>query len=613
VIEFEKMFMEWKSFSKSKLIFLGLVVLAFSLRSIYFSQTIKFIQPVTGSDAHFYLQWAKDIVRGNVLGKDVFYALPVYPYFLSLAYLFSGGEIFGLILIQILIGAINCGLIYILGKKLFNNQVGIIASIIACGYLMFIFYDRMLLPTSLAIFLGLLLALLLLKIKDNPSLTGWFGAGTLLGLCTLTRASFSLLAIFIFFWILFECKKEPLRHPVLYCLGFILPFFLIIGAITLRNYLVAKDPVLITAHSGINFYIGNNPQANGLFRAPPYLRATQSGLIEDARIVAEKISGRRLKASEVSNFWFEKALNFIKSQPLNFLELLGKKFVLFWNGKEHIDDMEFYIFGEEAWFLKLPLFRFSLICPLALLGMFLSWPKRKRVMILYLFVFSLTLATIFFFINSRYRLMVAPYLIIFAGQALWHIFQKCKNRQYRNFIFLLALFFALYFLTNIKVTDAAVSPNPIFHYNKGVILCDQGRNQKALKEFQTALKINPFDFMSYFGLGNVYYQMQDFAQAIDSYKRALAVNPYFYNAHFNLGIIYKESGRKKEAQEQFKEVLKFNPEDCAAHYNLGRIYQERGLIEAALKEYEQAIEIEPGNQEILQAIKEIKESSQYEK
>ena len=387
-----------------------------------------------------------------------------------------------------------------------------------------------------------------------------------------------------------------------YCFCFILPFFLIIGGVTLRNYLVADDAVLITAHSGINFYIGNNPGGNGLFKAPPYMRATQSGLIEDAQILAEKISGKSLKPSEVSNFWFRRSLGFVVSYPLDYLRLLGKKIVLFWNGKEYIDDIEYYIFSEESGFLKLPLFNFSLIGPLGILGMFLSWPERKRVILLYFFVFGLTLATILFFINARYRLIFVPYLIIFAANALWQTFQKCKNRQYKSFIFPLVLFLALYFLINIEITTACSSANYTFHYNKGVILSDQGQYQKAEQQFQTALKINPGDFMSYLGLGSVYYQMQEFTQAINNYKKSLAINPYFYKAHFNLGIIYKEMGKRQEAEDEFKKVLKLWPEDCAAHYNLGRIYQEKGLIGAALKEYEQALKIEPGHQEVLQAI-----------
>ena len=600
--------METSLSSKPKFTFLLLVVLAFTLCSIYFRQTVEYIEPGSGSDGYFYLSWARDIVRGNLLGKEIFYGLPAYPYFLSLAYLFSGGETFGLILIQILIGSLNCGLIYILGRRLFNNQVGIISSVIACTYSMFIFYNRMLLPTSLSIFLGLSLALLLLKIRAQPSPGRWVGAGFLLGLCTLARASFFLVFIFILPWIIYEYKKRSFKQLVLYFSCFILSFSLLIGGVTLRNYLVAHDPVLISAHSGINFYIGNNPRANGLFKVPPYMRATQSGLMEDARIIAERISGRRLKSGEVSNFWFRRSFSFIRSYPLNYLKLLGRKFFLFWNAREYVDEVAYYIYKEEASLFKLPLFRFSLVLPLALMGMFLSRPQAKRIMLLYLFVFALSMATIILFINSRYRIIVVPYLIIFAGFGLWRIVAMCRSRQYKNFAFSLFLFFFLYLLTNIEPTNTSLS-NFSFYYNKGVYLTDRGQYKEAQEAFQAVLELNPFDFMSYLGLGNLYYKQKELTEAIDNFEVALAINPYFYKAHFNLGIIYKEMGQREQAQEEFKKVLEFNPEDCGAHYNLGRIYQEEGRTDAALKEYERALESEPAHPEVLGAIEEIASGS----
>lgn len=592
--------------SSFKLIFLGLAVLAFSVRSIYFSQTAGFISPGAGSDSYFYLQWARDILRGNFLGKDVFCALPLYPYFLSLAYLFSAGKVFDLILIQIFIGALNCGLIYLVGERVFGRAVGVVASIIACGYSMFIFYDRMLLPASLAIFLSLFLVLLLLKAKEAPNCKIWFVAGFVLGLAALTAASFSLLAILILFWMGYEYKKdESFKRILLYAASFLAAFSLLIGGVTLRNYLVANDKVFITAHSGINFYIGNNPQANGLFKPPPYMRSTQSGLIEDSRIIAEKLSAKRLKPSEVSNFWFRRSFYFIKRHPLSYLKLLGRKFVLFWNAQEHIDDMEYYIFAEKAGFLKMPLFRLSLVLPLGLLGMFLSWPLRKRAGLLYFFIFGPALAVISFFVNSRYRLLILPYLIIFAAFSLWQLLLLCRRRQYKRVIFSSVLFSALYFLTNIAAASASARNNFSFHYNKGVVLSEAKRYEEASREYQAALKLNSLDFMSYLGLGNACYETDNLSGAIDNYKRALAINPYFYDAHFNLGIVYNQMGQRQQAKEEFEKALSLKPDDCAAHYNLGTIYQEEGLKEAALKEYEAALEIEPEHPEVIQAIKEI--------
>ena len=59
----------------------------------------------------------------------------------------------------------------------------------------------------------------------------------------------------------------------------------------IHNYFIARDPVFLSAHSGINFWIGNNPGANGYPRFPPGLRAGQAAMLEDSISVAESAAG----------------------------------------------------------------------------------------------------------------------------------------------------------------------------------------------------------------------------------------------------------------------------------------------------------------------------------
>ncbi|MBN3037808.1 MAG: tetratricopeptide repeat protein [Candidatus Omnitrophica bacterium] len=601
---------KWKSFSKIDILFLGLVTLAFSLRSVYLKQTIRFLEPGLGSDGHFYLSWARDIVLGNTINREILFALPMYPYFLSAVYIFSKGELFSILLIQILIGSINCGLLYILGKKLFNQQVGVIASLIGCTYGLFVFYDRMFLPATLAIFLAMILILAMVQARDNPSVENWSIAGFYLGLCILTKAAFSMVFFIMIAWMIYEYRRNTFKKVCVYCLCFIIPSFLLLAGLGARNYLVTGNLAWAPAHTGINFYIGNNPQANGLFKVPEHMRSTQKGLIEDARILAEKMQGKRLEPQEASGFWLSRSWDFIKTQPLQYLRLLGKKIVLFWNSKEHVDDVEYYIFREKA---GLPVLGLSFMLPIALSGMFSLWGQRKRIAFLYLFIFSLMLSTTLFFINSRYRLLAIPFLTVFAAAFIWNTFERIKSKKYKSLSISLLLLLVLYVLTHIDITAEHTQLNFTFHYNKGVIYADQGQYLQSEQEFQKALMINPYDFMSYLGLGNVYYKMKDFPAAINSYKRALSINPYFYEANFNLGIIYSEMGLKKQAEQEFRKVVELKSDDCAGHYNLGIIYQEQGEIERALEEYNLALEAEPNRREIISAIEKLKQESSEEK
>ena len=91
----------------------------------------------------------------------------------------------------------------------------------------------------------------------------------------------------------------------------------------LHNYFVAGEPVLLSAHSGINFWIGNNPQANGYPKIPGGMRADQEGLLRDSITFAEKQVGHPMRRYEVSAYWSGKAHQYIAENPGAFLRLVA--------------------------------------------------------------------------------------------------------------------------------------------------------------------------------------------------------------------------------------------------------------------------------------------------
>ena len=71
----------------------------------------------------------------------------------------------------------------------------------------------------------------------------------------------------------------------------------------IHNYFIAREPVMLSAHSGINFWIGNNPTATGYPKMPPGIRATQEGLLKDSITLAEEAVGQKMTRAEVSKYW----------------------------------------------------------------------------------------------------------------------------------------------------------------------------------------------------------------------------------------------------------------------------------------------------------------------
>ena len=116
--------------------------------------------------------------------------------------------------------------------------------------------------------------------------------------------------------------------------AFCAPLCIIVGAVTLRNYVIADDFVLISSNGGENLYIGNNPNAAGVFSLVEGLSGDIEYQNEEATTLAATNIGRSVKRSEVSNYWLHEAMSFVRNQPRAFVKLLAKKLSFVFSGTE---------------------------------------------------------------------------------------------------------------------------------------------------------------------------------------------------------------------------------------------------------------------------------------
>ncbi|KPL02094.1 MAG: hypothetical protein AMJ73_09215, partial [candidate division Zixibacteria bacterium SM1_73] len=180
-----------------------------------------------------------------------------YAYFLAIVYKIFGHNYIIPRLIQHLIGSFSCILVYLLAKRLFDRKVAAVAALIAATYGMFFYFENELLLDSFLVFFDLLLLLSLLRARDNPKLWSWLLCGIILGFSAITRPNILIFIPFVWLWILlFFLKVKRLKEVLVFCVMFLIGATLVISPVTLRNYLVGKDIVLIASQGGINFYIG---------------------------------------------------------------------------------------------------------------------------------------------------------------------------------------------------------------------------------------------------------------------------------------------------------------------------------------------------------------------
>jgi len=100
---------------------------------------------------------------------------------------------------------------------------------------------------------------------------------------------------------------------------------LVIAPVTFRNWKVSHEFVLLTTGGGEVFFIGNNADADGTYKPPPFVRTGPRYEHADFIARASEITGRKLSPMQSSWFWFHEGMKFIRQRPLAWVRLLFLK------------------------------------------------------------------------------------------------------------------------------------------------------------------------------------------------------------------------------------------------------------------------------------------------
>jgi tetratricopeptide (TPR) repeat protein len=611
---------------KKEIFFLVFIFLfSFALRLIYLLQIRTNPHFSTLSlDPLYHDVWAQTIAQGDWIGNSVFFRAPFYPYFLAIIYRIFGHNYFIPRLIQHLIGSFSCILIYFLAKKIYNKNVAIISSLITATYGMLISFEAELLLDFFLVFFDTLLILLLLKAKDSPKRSLWFICGIVLGFSAITRPNILFCIPFIWLWTFVSFLKEfKLKKVLSFCITFFLGAVIIIFPVTLRNYLVGKDFVMIASQGGINFYIGNNENADGMsaiFYKPDWQ-------YRDFEYLAQKEAGKTLKPSEISDFYYKKGVEFIRKYPSKALKLTLKKLYLFWNKFEVSNNQDIYFFRRYSSLIRILPFGFWLVGPLALTGIALSLIERRKIFLPLIFILSYMVTVVMFFVTARFRLPVIPFLIIFASFPLYWVIKKIIQGEYCSLLTFLVLFIPsvllvdsnIYHLNSKNFAQAYFSLGNVYlkkgdtkkaleqynlalkdypqidriHLNKGIIFFRLREWDKAEKEFLIELEINPQNEKAYNNLSVLYRLENDNPRAVIYANKALEIKPYYKEAYINSALAYQNSGDLEKAKEILSLGLAQIPDFFEANFVLANIYQKEEIIDLAIQEYQKITQQKP--------------------
>src|SRR5205814_5747415 len=143
---------------------------------------------------------------------------------------------------------------------------------------------------------------------------------------------------------------------------------LVLVPVAARNAYVGGGFYVTTSQAGPNFYIGNNPRADGTYQSLRFGRGAPEYERQDATELAEHDLGRRLTPGEVSGYWTGRAFDFIASQPGAWLKLTVRKAALLVNAAEAVDTEDQESHAEWSRPLRVlgPFTHFGVLVPLAI-------------------------------------------------------------------------------------------------------------------------------------------------------------------------------------------------------------------------------------------------------
>jgi hypothetical protein len=118
---------------------------------------------------------------------------------------------------------------------------------------------------------------------------------------------------------------------------------------------------------------------------------------------------------------------------------------------------------------------------------------------------------------------------------------------------------------------------------------------KAAQPMLEVLKKNPKDSDTLAKLGNLYYDSQLYAKAIDYYGQALKITPSNPDIRTDMGTAMFYLGDSDKALAEFEKSLSYRPNHANTLFNAGIVkWQGKKDVKGAVADWEQLLKTNPG-------------------
>ncbi len=533
------------------------------------------LAPVGQLDGAYYLHLAQQVAAGDVwlatpdsfFGRTppAFFVAPLYVYALALMLKLGGGSLDVVRIIQLLLGTAAVGLVALTARRWYGARAAWFAGALAalCG--LFTFYEILILQAALDPFLSALDAYLLTRAVQDGRRASWTTAGAALGLHALNRPNLLIvLAGVATLAAAAALRRRATTHeasggsqpPLGHAAAFLAAGLIVIAPATARNWRITGELVPISSHGGLNFLIGNGPEADGTWVRVLDLEPSIAGQWSDAEALVSRELGRPATASDVSDFMYARAWSWIRENPPGEAALLARKtwYALSASFLTLNHSFPFYA-ADVGGPLRLLVVGPALVVPLGLVGLFVARPRQRNGYWLWIAYIPLALsAVIVFFVAARYRLPYQIALCVTAGGGLAWAVESWAAGARR------------------AVAAAGVTAAVLFIVVRWPTGLDDGRAEEQVR----------------MGLHEI--QAGNLADGERWIERGLASHGFPGAVHVRTGQAFEAQNRLAEAVGHYRRAVAVDPEDPSPRFTLGRALHHLGRFDQAASELELARE-----------------------
>jgi cytochrome c-type biogenesis protein CcmH/NrfG len=116
---------------------------------------------------------------------------------------------------------------------------------------------------------------------------------------------------------------------------------------------------------------------------------------------------------------------------------------------------------------------------------------------------------------------------------------------------------------------------------------------RMVSEYRQKLATNPDDIEANIGIGNLFFDSNQWQGAIEHYQKALAKTPGNADVRVDMAVAYHNLGQNDKAKEEMERVTRENPTHRNAWLNLGVVSADLGDRATAIRAWEQYLKLEP--------------------